>query len=356
MARPTLILHAGTYKTGTTALQWFLWKNRDRLRAAGLYRPATGAGDGPASWGHHALVQGLNRPGGAETWAALAAECAAAGTPRAVISSELFCNIRAAQALRPVVAAFAGWEIRTVVYFRRQDRYLESLYNHHVKAAGECDGIEAFAERIAHRLDYRGFVQVLERAFGPGSTTVRVYEPERMQGDICADFLATLGIAMPPGAEAPERALNPGLTRRGLTLMLRANRRYRDDPARLEAIRQKTIQRHAAPPHSDHAILTPPARRALMQRYRPGNGWIAARFLDGQKPMFSPRSRPAGAGQKQGQKRAQKPAQKQGQKPAQKQGQKPGQKPGQKRGGRSGPGQASGGAAGPSKPARPTPR
>src|SRR5699024_12805516 len=40
----TVYLHIGAHKTGTTALQYFLWNNRKRLRKEGYLYPKLGLG------------------------------------------------------------------------------------------------------------------------------------------------------------------------------------------------------------------------------------------------------------------------------------------------------------------------
>lgn len=281
---PNLILHVGTYKTGTTSLQYFLYQNRDLLRAKGLYRPMTGAVDEVANWGHHPLVQSLNRKGPHKEWRDLAQECA--GQTRVVVSSELFCNIRRASVFAPVRRTFEGWSKTVVIYLRPQDEYLESLYNHHVKSVGETRDIAAFTEVVAKRLDYLSFLRLLARAFGEQSLIVRPYESGALKGDICEDFLDTLGMDMPPEAQRHQRALNPGLTAEGIALMLQANRDHGEDKDRLAKIRQQIIARHPAPPHYQHSFLDDESRQAILKTYRAANRRIARTYLDGQNDLF----------------------------------------------------------------------
>lgn len=281
-------MHAGTYKTGTTALQLFLYRNAEALNAAGLYRPKTGAEDSATSWGHHDLAR-LGRQGQVrERWHALRAECREAlpQSGRAVISSELFSNAHRASAFAPVSHIMRKWQVRVVIYLRRQDQYLESLYNHHIKSVGEVRSITEFAKVISKRLNYPRLLSHFTDAFGAENLTVRPYETGSLKGDICTDFLDVLGMEMPENAVINKVVTNPGLTREGVGKMLAANRQHQNNPKLLSLQRAMILKRYSAPVHYKHQFLNPGERAALIARYEEENADIARRFLNGQDQLF----------------------------------------------------------------------
>lgn len=281
---PTLIIHAGTYKTGTTSLQHFLFTNRATLAAGGLYRPSTGAVDEPANWGHHLLVQELNTKPPRVIWRQLREECE--GKDKVVISSELFSNLRRSSKFAPVRKMFEGWRKSIVVYLRRQDHYLESLYNHHVKSVGETRDILEFADVVEHRLNYLAYLSMLSRFFGEDNLIVRPYEPNSLRGDICDDFLFAIDHQMPAKAVRHKKPLNPGLTVEGMALMLKANRKHAKDSGELDLARRNILSRHAAPPHYKHSVLDPESRAALLDKYAKANRKIARQFLSDRETLF----------------------------------------------------------------------
>lgn len=288
MAR-TLILHVGTYKTGTTALQYFLYRNRDLLSEIGLYRPDTGAVDSEANWGHHDLAQRLTTKATRDLWQALVAEChdKAPRKAQVVVSSELFSHIRQAKGFQVIRHLVRNWDVRVVVYLRRQDQYLESLYNHHVKAVGECRPIGEFTDLVRGRLDYLTFLNALSEVFGADNLIVRPYEPASLKGDICEDFLDVLGFDMPEGAGRHIQNVNPGLTAEGMEKMLEANRAHKDSPTRLALARTTILRRHKAPPHYRHSVLSPEERTLLAETYAEDNALIAQRYLGGRGALFT---------------------------------------------------------------------
>jgi hypothetical protein len=215
----TAYVHAGTHKTGTTTIQRFLASQPGALARDGIAYPRSGRLR-DALPGHHRLVPQL-RPGAASRpdLEALAAELAATGAPRVVISSEGFCSLpRAGDALRDLagVVARAGYALRTIVYVRAPDDLLESHY-----ASLTANGwIEPFgavhAEALAHgtvvspihvfRYAYPLLVDELAAGAGADAVTVRGYRPGAAPA-LLEDVLDAVGGA--PAAAAAARAGAP---------------------------------------------------------------------------------------------------------------------------------------------------
>jgi hypothetical protein len=272
---PTLYLHVGVHKTGTTALQYVLAKRRAWLGDQGISYPAAGIPQSAQLWGHHDLAWALRE---GDTGGLSRAVRAGIRTDRAVISSEEFCLLRNGALFQPLVAAFAGWTIRPVCYIRRQDQVLESIYNHHVKSLGEADDILAFARKIRRRLDYGLVLGRLEQVFGRNAMIVRLYD-KAVIGDTVSDFFSLLGIDSDPVAGLPD--INAGLTLTGLREMLQANRTFAADPDRLVAARTGIIAAHSSRKFAAHGILTDAERHSLMEEFRPSNRAVLDRYFDG---------------------------------------------------------------------------
>lgn len=278
--KPILYLHVGVHKTGTTAIQKFLFDNADRLNEAGIFRPVTGALDNAVSWGHHELAWTLRDGDKSGLWRKARLEIAG---KKAVVSSEEFCLIRGAHSYAPVRDAFDGWSIRPICYVRRQDQLLESIYNHHVKSLGETEDIQSFAKRLGRRLDYKQFIDTLEGVFGQGSVTVRVYD-KREFDDLFDDFLLQLGVNG-AGWNRPATAVNPGLSSDGVRLMLKANRALKDAPDALKRSRAQIMREQSSPAFAAYDILSADEREQLMKRFQADNDEIAFRFL-GRSRLF----------------------------------------------------------------------
>ena len=88
--------------------------------------------------------------------------------------------------------------VKIIVYLRRQDRYIESYWNQRVKRLASFS--EDFGEALAKgRLNcsYLNRLEELEEIFGIENIIVRSYEKEQFLGerkDVVSDFLSLLGI------------------------------------------------------------------------------------------------------------------------------------------------------------------
>lgn len=107
----TVILHAGSHKTGSTALQTMFLANRDRLQAAGICYPEAGLNGA----GHHDLVEAC-REGNTAMLNILAAQ--AAPFPTLLISSENFSGLSAG-ALGRLKSVFPTARFQVIYYLRR---------------------------------------------------------------------------------------------------------------------------------------------------------------------------------------------------------------------------------------------
>ena len=201
-----LILHIGTHKTGTTALQQFLHTNRRTLAACGfhyatpphglqhsnLVSSALTAGESPSVEAFLTRHAEMARRHGAHTLLASAENFYAMSVLLGVRRRQVCANaierdrllIETLQALMPT-----GIDtVQIVCYFRRPDRYAESLYSQHVKRGVGFDGTFGdFLPLIERALLYDTYMGVWSDVFGEKNCVVRVYES--IGGDIVSDFL-----------------------------------------------------------------------------------------------------------------------------------------------------------------------
>ena len=206
----TLLLHVGTHKTGTTALQAMLILNREALAGQGIYIPDTGRVHQTADYdtpGHHALAWELAKPLPHPLIEGAVEELQAQAARTAVISSEEFSPIHHhVEAMSSLRSAFADAGYRTVVllYLRPQARYAESIFQQNIRDHRDL----SFATMIEEILDqgcrvrgelrfeflYSRMLDALTQAFGGENIVVRPYLPDRGPEHIHRDFLRVLGM------------------------------------------------------------------------------------------------------------------------------------------------------------------
>lgn len=285
----TLILHVGTDKTGTSALQLLFSANPGPFQRAGVYYPETGRAKHHQ---HHLLFAPIcsfsDRAGfendvpWAEALTSLAAELDPRPEPRILLSSELLTQGVDFAALAQLRDMFA--DLRVVLYLRRQDHYVTSRYEQSVKTLGACEPFAADSESVP---DYWELAQAWEAFAGsPERLIVRPYEKEQFHGgSIFADFLHhALDMEFGAGFVLPEnRDTNPRLHPDAAEFLRLANR-HRQPRGAVSLLWHLTgYSLQQAPdtldPFTRCNQMAPSARRAILERCRAGNARVAERYL-----------------------------------------------------------------------------
>jgi hypothetical protein len=219
-----LIVHIGTFKTGTTAIQKVLSRHRRQIEAEqGILYPTTA--EIPAG-GHHNLVYELTRSwkykpesGGFE---ALRNEFRNSPAGALLISAENLSsyalpNPQVAPAFRDL-ANDIGCRLRVICYVRPQWEYIDSYYSQGAKSGYTTCSFSTFVDSALTEAiyDYEKVIAPWE-ALGV-AVSVRPYT----SGNVIGDFLAQVGISLPDSvAVAPSNSVNVRFGAKRLDFMLR---------------------------------------------------------------------------------------------------------------------------------------
>lgn len=296
---PELYLHIGLPKTGTSAIQQFLFSQKQRLQTQhGIHYP-----DQALHWQQHvALVKSVIgkvfphahfNPAIAEidgkAWLAKAVnQCQNAGCDKMVISSEFFWAAPAMQlglahlednaknladlalAVQSYKELFAGFaQIKVIVYLRRQDDWLESFFNQQLK---DGFGIPTEEELLAARiyLFYAKNLKLWVEAFGRENLCVRGYD--QISSNIVADFCHQIGLdELPPQVKSDQGPVNARLSPRALKIM-REVLDWKTEKAFKELLRE---------------VLTTTSSRIPAERYAGEQGVFSQDFLDAVAKVYA---------------------------------------------------------------------
>lgn len=183
-----LILHIGFHKTGTSAIQGFLFKNRENLKDRAILYPR------PLSKfpSHTELVSTLFP--GELPWLQESFEiddvydhyrqliAAAADGTTVFLSSEEFCRadgrLDKIQYVYDRLANIDGTESIVLAYERDPIGFLVSLYHHNVRATGYRDNFESFLEKSINIkiAQFKRRVSGWAEVFGENSVILRDYD------------------------------------------------------------------------------------------------------------------------------------------------------------------------------------
>jgi hypothetical protein len=238
MAR-VCVLHVGTEKTGSTSIQRFLGLNREALRRAGAYVPASLAPDaGDGMFNHIGLtvvsrpdlleLDDLDRRAGLRSvedkaaFAASAAEAFAeelagldAGTTVLMSNEHIHSRLGTAERLRRLRAFLGAFsEVRVIVYLRSQYEMARSLTNTALRQGRVVrsllpdfsDGRAFDPELPVDRtyFDLHALVERLEAAFGRDALRVRLFPEGRPAEDLIRDYCEACGVDL-AGLSFPPR-------------------------------------------------------------------------------------------------------------------------------------------------------
>lgn len=276
-------IHIGLHKTGTTYLQTILFASRQWLEDCGFYLPLTGLARNKskhdyASAGHARLTRWLKRPESERVQdieQALMAELEATRCRNVLLTSETFSAPHNRGIIDTIRQKFApGFDIRIIVYLRRQDHWVESFYKEILGWAGrrETRSLEQFvADEGAELLDYRKRLNPWIKAFGAACVIVKSYEDACAGNGLLADFLDTLEInATPPSADFA-RPVNQSIDPGWVDLLRAMNGIESLDKATKATVTKTLVSASCEKAHGRTTLITPALWQQLSDTYRPKN-------------------------------------------------------------------------------------
>jgi hypothetical protein len=268
-----LYLHIGLHKTGTSYLQKLFLENRTALIEAGI---GLGPHQDPLTGNHHPIIAAIARDGAD----AVFDEAASCPGERLLISAEELCiELQDPQKSRALLAAAARhFNLRLVIFLRRQDYLKESVYAQIVKHwyAGGILGDDHYD------YDHDARLRALEAVFGQENIVVRLY-PDAGPRDIVGSFLEAIGGGVDPARLRPVDPQNVSMHRRKLLFMagVPKNPRAEEGPQHMFLARFMTrvVDRSGAiADDGGRHMMSPAERHALVARHQEGNRAIVARY------------------------------------------------------------------------------
>jgi hypothetical protein len=277
----TVYLHIGAHKTGSTSLQHALGRNEDRLSEHGFLFPKASR----IHFAHRRIVFALrgkghhavgDAPDPGQEMDAILAEIEASGASKVVLSCEGLFGLdrKSVRFLRDRLGKF---DPKIVVYIRRQDNLLLSLYNQWVKTARNQFYIsfeDVLRDPRRYVDDYRRYLDRWSSAFGRDNVLVRCYE---QAGDVVADFQRLVGIPCDLVDPAAPVQRNVSLTVGGLRVM-----RWLKPLIGNETMRKLIVRLlKKLPLRNDVAsVISDDDRRRILEHFKADNDYVFRTYLN----------------------------------------------------------------------------
>ena len=293
----TVYIHAGTPKTGSTALQDFLPENQSILNRHGFSFPEVPLyfrGVAPHQTAHFLAMW---EPDGnvPESWDAgfEIVEKALRQHENIIISDEqVWWRQHKEGFWEEVTRRFSamGADLKVIIYLRRQDDQIESFYNEKVKGMPKL--VLTFSEYLSEGwndyfpLDYDKELDRFASYLGKENVIVRVYEKRRfVGGNIFADFLDAVGLALTDEYRLPQRHANTRWPEHVVEVKRMVNRANSYHRRRVPNFYRNAIEEAYGIgtakefPVQEYGMFSSEERAAFMAQYEEGNAYVAREYL-----------------------------------------------------------------------------
>lgn len=296
----TLHVHIGTHKTATTSIQVFCYENEKALEQQGYCYPEMPfqySGISEARNGHFLIGKIMDR--GEESFREeeqifregmqIINECFQK-FDHVVLSDEgiwlsMDYNRRDLWERIKKEAEEKGFAVHVIVYLKRQDKYLQSVWNQRIKAKRRIrETFEEFMETIQLPLwlDYYQKLERMAAVIGKENITVRRFEPACFAGgNIYEDFLQALGLSLTEEYKVSSSIRNQGLYGN----VIEIKRILNDLPAIQDEKTQNFMKDRLvecsglSAENYPCAVLSKEETADFLDKYRPGNRKIAKEYL-----------------------------------------------------------------------------
>lgn len=295
----TLLIHIGMPKTGTTALQNFLLQNDDILQKYEWRYPILcdnemlDISDIESSGNAYDIYNALIYQNDRKKWnKGIEIVLKYLQNSNVIISAEGISINGIEQFISG--AKEKHEQIKVVIYLRRQDREVESMYNQHIKIGKEYGTFNSYIEsdnKLKQCVRYLSKLDSLSQIIGRENLIVRIYEKQQLIGnDIVTDFLSVLGI--PPEREEwiKSEKTNPSMQgnyleiRRLVNSLQGINASLNDSNYIWKGMKTECYDVGVKLSRSykdkrEHGFFTLDERRAFLARYAAENEQIAREYL-----------------------------------------------------------------------------
>ena len=280
----TIFIHIGSPKTGSTSIQRSLSGKARLLKKHGYYYLQD-------SWYYSIALMKIS----SDDINSLDKEksnyqkrIANVAANRLIISSEVFLvGLNTAfsdvsQMVKKLHYMVGDYNVKIIVYLRRQDTFIESSYGESICAGNSREFKEFCSISIdIYGLDWYRLLTLYAEYFGKENIIVRPYEKEQLKdGTVVTDFFSLLGIPFESIKQEANEYVNRSYNRSSLEIARICNSNLsKDDRRKLQLLLQAS---NVKQPFEDFSFFSPKERRELIDYYDESNSEVARTFLEKQ--------------------------------------------------------------------------
>lgn len=185
-------LHIGSNKTGTTAIQLFLDTNELLLNRHGVHYCGIGKiwnAHFPMAWELGCGKAPANYNVEENLWEKAELEFRTREENAFVISSENFILLKDMEKIYYLKKLFNEYDVSIVLFIRRQDLWIESLYLQSIKMGNPVKKFKDYHNNCGQQLDYSKILQPWEEVFGPENIKIVNFDNTNVKSNLIGTFL-----------------------------------------------------------------------------------------------------------------------------------------------------------------------
>lgn len=171
---------------------------------------------------------------------------------------------------------------RIIVYLRRQDKYLESAWKQWGHKNPNYNNIQDYAKKV--NLNWYSTLKLWEHAFGIDAITVKPYEKRVIGNDIIKDFMSGIGIEDIKGLEDPPPDFsftNAGFPHDVIEVLKYSRQLLKSehDNRLINFMNKNLSEFYKKKPLEEYSMLSPEERLVIIEKYDESNRRIAKEYL-----------------------------------------------------------------------------
>ncbi len=285
----TAYVHIGTVKTGTTSIQSFLVKNRDRLRQKKYFHPVCCSG--VESWRLFHLVKALDEKMRRNRFEELRLSLEGKAEEEIVLLSsecihEFLYDIEEICEFKRILKDLGFNKIFIVVYLREPFELVTSFYNTELllRRKERYGLFETWKDAISYGLhiaDHKKSIQNWGEVFGRENLIVRLFDKnEFYQGDLLKDFIHSIGLEWDDEFIVPSKE-NETIDLLGIELTRSINNKLQNN--HLKPILQRNFTSK-----DPHLKFQPPKEvaQSYIDYFEESNEWVRKEFFPHKERLF----------------------------------------------------------------------
>ena len=275
-----ILLHIGTPKTGTSALQNFFMNNIELLREEGIYYPEHKLDSNGVSSGNGTLLFNAAKNSFIKDGKQIIKDIMdETSLDSILLSSEGF--YRYPEELYSIIG-----DATIIVYFREQSTRMLSSYNQSVKRKNNIITFDTFVDNIFKKNDGNFDGAILKKwaeLFGIENIIFRPYEKEQfIGGNIYTDFLNILGSKTYENYDFPTNEINISYNKDALVFKLLVNRIVQVPQKGLDRTIDLALQKYSLEHNEDDKKIRIDVEisNKIQSHYKERNKELASLFLN----------------------------------------------------------------------------